>query len=66
VEEPVNRQFGVLQVGPVCWIVVTDDQLNARQIAACADEPTARRVAHLLSLYGLAPQPIPDTLEDLP
>ena len=59
------QQYGVLPVGNVAWIVVTDDQLNARQVAACADEATARRVAHLLSLYGLDPQPIPDTPEDI-
>ncbi len=58
------RQFGVLQLGQGAWIVATDDQLNAHQIAACTDEPTARRLAHLLSLYGLT-DTIPDTPEHL-
>lgn len=42
-----------------------DDQLRAEIVAYCPDPVNATRVAHLLSLYGLADQPVPDTPADL-
>lgn len=46
-------------------VTSTDDQLRSEIICTCGDPVRATRLAQLLSLYGVADTPVPDTPADL-
>lgn len=57
--------IGVLHTQFGWQVVATTNDLTTTLVAVAPTEQLARRVAHLVHLYGLDPAPIPDTPGDI-
>jgi hypothetical protein len=55
----------VMQTNFGWQVVTTRPDLRTELVAVAPTEPLARRIAHLVHLYGLDDTPIPDTPGDI-